>query len=104
MVKKIVSILFSFLPLSFILLIPYWLDNEDYIEEEMEEEEERFIRVAMFEDKAYWVVDNALYCADVVDGEIIKENSEKVNAFDLDFKEVNNMMNILDGIKDWKDE
>jgi serine phosphatase RsbU (regulator of sigma subunit) len=103
-VKKIVSILFSFLPLSFMLLIPYWIDAKNYIEEEMEEEEKNFIRVAMLEDKAYWVVNNALYCAEVVDGEIIKENSEQVNAFDLNFKEVNDMMNILDSIQDWKDE
>lgn len=101
--ERFVAIMFSFMPLSFILLIDYFFNIEEDLEEDLEDEE-NFVRVAILEDKAYWVLNNSLYVCDYVDGEVIKETSEKVNAFDLDFKEVNTLMQVLDGIKDWKEE
>lgn len=69
---------------------------------DFDEEEESFLKVAIVEDKAYWVVNNTLYEADIVDEEIVKEDARPVNAFDMDFKEVGRMMTILDSIQDWK--
>ena len=102
-----------FLPLSFILLlssieltiIDEELDmdmDEPYNYEEDEEEDDRYLKVAIVEDKAYWVVNNVFYEADVVDEEIIKEDAKPVDAFDMDFKQVTKMMTILDNIQDWK--
>jgi hypothetical protein len=103
-----------FLPLSFILLlsslevtiIEEELDMDDPYDYERdgydEEEDDRYLKVAIVEDKAYWVVNNVFYEADVVDEEILKEDAKPVDAFDMDFKEVTKMMTILDNIQDWK--
>ena len=98
-----------FLPLSFILLlsalevtiIDEEFDMHDVFDHD-DEEDERYLRVAIVEDKAYWVVNNTLYEADVVDEEIMKDYARPVDAFDMDFKEVTKMMTILDNIQDWK--
>jgi hypothetical protein len=91
-----------FLPLSFILLIGAIHKNMNEEQDFDYEEEERYLRVAIVEDKAYWVSNNILYEAEVVDEEIIKEEARPVNAFEMDFKEVTKMMTILDNIQDWK--
>lgn len=106
----IISHIFPFLPLSFLLLIGYTIQEMSEEEEEEkfffddydEEEDDRFLKVAIVEDKAYWVVNNTFWEADVIDDEIIKEDARQVNAFDLDFRDVNKMMTILDNIEDWK--
>ena len=98
-----------FLPLSFILLlsslevtiIDEELDMNDVFNHD-DEEDERYLKVAIVEDKAYWVVNNTLYEADVIGEEIMKEEARPVDAFDMDFKEVTKMMTILDNIQDWK--
>jgi hypothetical protein len=111
---KLLARLMPFLPLSFILLLsaleitiideeldmndPYDYERDDYDEEE----DDRYLKVAIVEDKAYWVVNNVFYEADVVDEEIIKEDAKPVDAFDMDFREVTKMMTILDNIQDWK--
>jgi len=111
---KLLARLMPFLPLSFILLLsslevtiideelemndPYDYERDDYDEEE----DERYLKVAIVEDKAYWVVNNVFYEADVVDEDIIKEDAKPVDAFDMDFKDVTKMMTILDNIQDWK--
>ena len=111
---KFLARIMPFLPLSFILLLsslevtiideeldmndPYDYERDDYDEEE----DERYLKVAIVEDKAYWVVNNVFYEADVVDEEILKEDAKPVDAFDMDFKQVTKMMTILDNIQDWK--
>lgn len=67
------------------------------VEEEMEEDEER-ISVAIIEDKAYWVVDNTFYEADIIDGEIDKTSSKPVNAFEMSYRDMNKMLFILDNL------
>ena len=110
---KFLAKLMPFLPLSFILLlssieltiIDEELDmdmDEPYNYEDDEEEDDRYLKVAIVEDKAYWVVNNVFYEADVVDEEIMKEDAKPVDAFDMDFKQVTKMMTILDNIQDWK--
>ena len=106
---KFLANLMPFLPLSFILLlsslevtiIDEELDMSDVFDHD-DEEDERYLRVAIVEDKAYWVVNNTLYEADVIDEEIMKDDARPVDAFDMDFKEVTKMMTILDNIQDWK--
>jgi hypothetical protein len=101
--KKILAFLLPFLPTSFLLIVGFVIEKPE--EEDMKDhydEEENFVKVAIVEDKAYWVINSVLYQADVVDEEIQKEDAEPVNAFDMDYKEVNKLMNILDNIQDWK--
>jgi hypothetical protein len=101
-VKKVLAILLPFFPLSFILFIGLFLqiaEEEDALEEN---EDHNFIKVAIVEDKAYWVINNILYEANVVDGEIEKEEASPVDAFKMNYKEVNKLMSILDNMQDWK--
>lgn len=69
------------------------------VEEEMEEDEDNAVSVAIIEDKAYWVIDNMFYQADItMDGEIDKSSSRPVNAFDMSNKDVTKMLFILDNL------
>jgi hypothetical protein len=61
--------------------------------------DEGTVKVAIQDDKAYWVIDNILYrCNISKDGKINNENAEKVDVFDMSEKEVNNLMSIIDNI------
>jgi hypothetical protein len=102
--KKIIVFALPFFPLSFFLLIGFVLytsDDNDALQEKNEDEED-FVKVAIVENRAYWVVNNTLYAADLVDGEIEKEYAEPINAFDIDYKEVGRLMGILDNIQNWE--
>ena len=103
--KKILAKVSAFLPLSFLLLFYFLVETmaeEEEMQEPFNEDDENFIKVAIVDDKAYWVIQNVLYEADVIDEEIDKENASPVDAFSMDFKEVNQLMNILDNMQDWK--
>lgn len=56
------------------------------------------IRVAIIEDKAYWVHDNVFYETNVVDGYIDNENAKPINAYSLSEKEFVKLLMILDNI------
>ena len=111
---KLLARLMPILPLSFIMLLAYLevsiveeeidmdkpYDYEDDFDDE--EEDDRYLKVAIVEDKAYWVVNNIFYEADVIDEEIMKDDAKPVDAFDMNMRDVNKMMTILDNIQDWK--
>lgn len=69
------------------------------VEEEMEEEEVS-ISVAFVDDKAYWVLDNTFYQADIIDGEVDKESSRPVDVFSMSHKEMSKMLFILDNLNE----
>jgi len=56
------------------------------------------IRIAITGNKAYWVSDNIFYESDVVDGYVDNENARPIDAHKLSKKEVQNLLDILDGI------
>jgi len=68
------------------------------LEDEMEDDD--FVSVAVIQDKAYWVVDNMFYQADVIDGEIDKTSSRPINAFDMSYRDVTKMLFILDNLRE----
>jgi hypothetical protein len=70
------------------------------IVEELENEIEgnELVSVAVIQDKAYWVVDNMFYQADVIDGEIDRSSSKPVNAFEMPYRDVTKMLFILDNL------
>jgi hypothetical protein len=62
--------------------------------EEVEDDEE--INVAVVENKAYWVIQNIFYQADIVNGEIDKTSSKPIDAFDMSNGDIRKMLFILD--------
>lgn len=68
-------------------------------EENMKYEDE-FVSVAVVEDKAYWVINNMFYQADIIDGEVDKTSSRPVDAFQMSSKEINKMLYILDNLSE----
>lgn len=67
-------------------------------EEEIEEEYDKSISVAYLEDKAYWVVNNIFYQADIVDGEIDTESSKPIDPFKMSSRDLMKMLFILDNL------
>jgi hypothetical protein len=65
--------------------------------EEVEEPEE-YVHVAMIENKAYWVIGNVFYEADIVDGEVDKDSSRPIDAFNMSRRDLNKMLYILDNL------
>lgn len=62
-------------------------------------DEENLIRIAMSEDKAYWVYENVLYETDIVDGEIDRSARRPYDAMDKPISEIISMMDMLDSLK-----
>ena len=53
-------------------------------------------RVFVLEETAYWIQDNALYCADFVDGEVDQETKKRVDTFALDDVQLRKMSLVVD--------
>lgn len=69
------------------------------VEEEMKEDGDYAVSVAIIEDKAYWVVDNIFYQADLtMDGEIDRSSSRPIDAFEMSNKDITKMLFILDNL------
>ena len=67
------------------------------VEDEVEENDES-VSVAVIEDKAYWVINNIFYQADVINGEIDRSSSKPINAFNMSQRDVTKMLFILDNL------
>jgi hypothetical protein len=76
--------------------------NEEDMEENMEENDEEGsevqISVAIFDEKAYWVVDNTFYVAEIIDGEIDRSSSRPIDPFSMSNSDVKKMLFILDNL------
>ena len=70
------------------------------IEEIEEEDLEQGLRVIIDKDKAYWVVDNSFFTANIIDGDIDQESIEEIDALKLSQKEMEKLLNILDALKE----
>lgn len=73
------------------------------VEEEMEEdveEDSMGINVAFVDDKAYWVLDNTFYQADIIDGEIDRESSRPIDTSSMSYRDMGKMLFILDHLKE----
>lgn len=103
-VNPSLAFLWSFLVNTFILSRVSELDKAfgsiiREVEDEMEENDD-FVSVAVIQDKAYWVINNIFYQADVIDGEIDKSSSKPINAFDMSYRDVTKMLFILDNLRE----
>ena len=62
------------------------------------EDGDQVVNVAVVENKAYWVIDNIFYQADVIDGEIDRTSSRPIDAFDMSRGDLRKMLFILDNL------
>lgn len=63
-----------------------------------------YIRVVIVDDSAYWIKDNALYTAEVVDGMVSKESSRRVDTMSMDKVELDQTMYIVEKLREGLDE
>lgn len=59
-----------------------------------------YMRIMIVKDKAYWIKDNAFYVADVVDGEVTKENARVVDTMNMDKVELDEMLFIVEKLRE----
>jgi hypothetical protein len=72
-------------------------DQEDYFDDDHYDEKET-VRVAVYEEKAYWVYDNVFYQAEVT-REPDFATAEPIDTMSLSQKELNELMGILDELQ-----
>jgi hypothetical protein len=58
--------------------------------------DKKHAKVFVIDDLAYWIQENALYCADFVDGEVEPETKKRVDTFALDDVQLKKMSFIVD--------
>jgi hypothetical protein len=71
-------------------------EEEDFLFDDDESQE--VVRVAVYEDKAYWVYENVFYQSDVI-REPDFSTAEPIDTMDLNPKELNRLMGILDELQ-----
>ena len=69
--------------------------NEEFVEYEDEEDS---VRVAILDDKAYWVYHNTLYETDVYGGDPDFDSAQPVDTMNMPHKELNKLLHILDSL------
>lgn len=62
----------------------------------------RQVRVLMTETNAYWIADNALHVADVVDGSVVESSTKKVDMMGMDKVELEEMIFIVEKLTEGK--
>lgn len=59
-----------------------------------------YMRVMIVKDKAYWIKDNIFYVADVVNGEVNKENARAVDTMAMSKVELDEMLFIVEKLRE----
>lgn len=62
-----------------------------------------YIKVVILDDIAYWIKDNALYTAEVVDGLVSKESSRRVDTMGMDKVQLDQTMIIVEKLTEGLD-
>lgn len=63
-----------------------------------------YVRVVIAENSAYWIKDNALYVAEVIDGFVDKESTRRVDTINMDSVELEKTMAIVEKLREGLDE
>lgn len=58
------------------------------------------IRVIVMDDQAYWIRDNVFYTADLLQGNVAKETTRRVDTMDMDKVQLDKMMFIIDKLRE----
>jgi hypothetical protein len=61
--------------------------------------QKNMLKVVITNGKAYWILDNVFYVADAINGRVNEETIEPLNVENMSTKELNNMLSILDDLK-----
>ena len=78
--------------------IPVMLNDEN-ISQLQQLRKNSIIRVAVVDNKAYWVHNNTFYESDIVDGCIDNDAARPIDAIKLSSNEIEDLLEILDNIK-----
>lgn len=60
---------------------------------------ENTINVVIFDNRAYWIKDNAFFSADVIDGNIAKDNVQEIQTDSMSKDDMDKMLLILDKLR-----
>lgn len=63
-----------------------------------------YVRVLVMDDSAYWIKDHALFTADLVDGEVVKETTRKVDTMAMSKVELDKTMFIVEKLREGLDD
>ena len=63
-----------------------------------------YTKIMIVKNKAYWIKDNAVYVADVVNGEVVKEGAHVVDTMSMDKVELKEMMFIVEKLREDNDD
>lgn len=62
--------------------------------------DEGFLRVLFFEQKAYWIKDNALYVADIIDNQVDEETTVQVDTMGMNKVELDKTIFIVEKLRE----
>lgn len=79
-------------------IIPF----KDIVTQATNHYDSRQVRVLMTEDSAYWIADNALYVAQVVEGSVVESSTKKVDMMGMDKVELEEMIFIVEKLTEGK--
>lgn len=63
-----------------------------------------YLKVMVVNSKAYWIKDNAVYVADVLEGEVKKETTKEVDTMSMSKVELNEMLFIVEKLREENDD
>ena len=63
-----------------------------------------YLKVMVVNGKAYWIKNNALYVADVLEGEVKKETTKEVDTMSMSKVELNEMLFIVEKLREDNDD
>jgi hypothetical protein len=82
------------------LIRPFLPENEELQQVKVTQAAKHYdkthIRVIMVQNKAYWIKDNILYTAAIVDGEVDQDSAKEVDIMSMDKVQLDKMMFIVD--------
>ena len=92
-----------------IILVRKYSKSEEHYDDDFNDEDYPFlnskevVRVAVYDDKAYWVYDNVFYQAEVT-REPDFSTAEPIDTMSMNPKELNKLLTILDDLEEDKNE
>ena len=80
----------------------------DYVPKEIHKKEtqarkymkQAWVRVVILDDNAYWIKDNALYVAELVDGAVDKESTKRVDTMSMNKVELDKTMFVVEKLRE----
>lgn len=67
-------------------------------------EDKKYTRVLFIDNSAYWIKDNALYVADLIDGVVEESTTRKVDTMAMDKVQLDRIMFIVEALTEGKED